>query len=167
MLTIHISGLIARELSALRREIERYPDDASLWRTPPGIANSAGTLALHLCGNLRHYIGARLGEDGYVRDRPAEFARRGVSREALTAEIDATAAAVAAVLPRLDPSRLGEPYPESVGGVIVRTDEFLVHLVTHLAYHLGQVDYHRRLVLEDPHTVGAIRLTSLSTAIPA
>ena len=87
MITSTIRALFQRELRALRREIEAYPDERQLWETPGGVANSAGNLALHVCGNLQHFIGARLGDTGYVRDRDAEFARRGVSRSEILAEI--------------------------------------------------------------------------------
>ena len=95
MLQTTIRTILTRELYALRRGVEAYPDDASLWRAVPGIANVGGTLVLHLCGNLQHFIGAVLGGSGYRRDREAEFSRREVSRAVLIAEIDAAIAAVA------------------------------------------------------------------------
>ncbi|HEX2719050.1 MAG TPA: hypothetical protein VHM67_15380, partial [Gemmatimonadaceae bacterium] len=89
MLRSTIQHILTRELLALRRGIEAYPDDASVWRPMPGIANVGGTLALHIAGNLQHFIGAVLGGTGYVRDRDAEFARRDVSRDEILREIDA------------------------------------------------------------------------------
>src|SRR6185503_3972087 len=101
-----IGTLLLRELVTLRKEIEAYPSDADLWRTVPGISNSGGTLALHLTGNLQHFIGGVLGQSGYVRNRDAEFGSRDVPREELLRQVDATIASVAAALHGLDPARL-------------------------------------------------------------
>ena len=148
---IHQSML--RELRALRRELDAYPDDASLWAVPPGIANSAGTLMLHLAGNLQHYLGAKLGGTGYVRDRNAEFAARGVSREELARQIDASVAAVGAAFARIGDGVLAADFPEPIKGITFNTGDWLVHLAVHLGYHVGQIDYHRRLVTGDATTV--------------
>jgi hypothetical protein len=145
-------SVLVRELKALRRQVEAYPDDASLWRSPAGIANPAGTLVLHLCGNLRHFVGKVLGGVEYVRDRDAEFSRRDVPRAELLAEIDATIEAVSAALGTPADARLSARYPMPIGGRMLTTSQFLVHLAAHLAYHLGQVDYHRRLLTEDATT---------------
>jgi hypothetical protein len=150
------STVILRELRALRREIEAYPDDETPWRVPPGIANPGGTLALHCAGNLQHYVGAVLGGTGYVRDRPAEFSRRDVPRSAILAELDRAREAVERTLADLPAEVLGRPYPEAVAGHIFPCDRFLAQIASHLAYHLGQVDYHRRLVTGDGTTVGAL-----------
>ena len=158
-----LASIIARELRTLRREIGAYPSEESIWLAPPGIANSAGTLTLHLIGNLQHLIGTQLGATGYVRNRDAEFASRNVSREDLVRGIDETIALVESVLPGVSKERMGEMYPVEVAGVRVRTDDFLAHLAAHLAYHLGQVDYHRRL-LAAPGTVGAMTIPDLVTA---
>jgi uncharacterized damage-inducible protein DinB len=133
----------------------------------PGITNSAGTLVLHLAGNLQHFFGACLGHTGYVRDRAAEFSRRGVAREDLVREIEAARAAVTAGLADLTASQLTAEFPEAVADTRLTTGEYLVHLVTHCAYHLGQVDYHRRNVTGSGTTIGAMRPAELSSARPA
>ena len=158
-----LSALIARDLRALQRELEAYPTEASIWEVPPGISNPAGTLAVHLVGNLQHFVGAVLGGSGYVRDRDAEFATRGTSRSDLIRMINDTIEVIEATLPRLSDERLAAPYPVEVAGVRVRTDDFLTHLAVHLGYHLGQVDYHRRLVAA-AGTVGAMGIPELATA---
>jgi uncharacterized damage-inducible protein DinB len=167
MLTEHLKTVITRELRALARQIQAYPDDASVWRTSPGVANSAGTLALHLAGNVQHYVGAKLGGAGYKRDRPAEFSRRDVSRTELLQEIERAIAAAEGTFPRLSERDLIADFPEPVGGRTIRTDEFLLHLATHLGWHLGQVDYHRRMVTGEAGKIGAVAVTELSTARPA
>ncbi|HEU4699123.1 MAG TPA: DinB family protein [Gemmatimonadales bacterium] len=166
MLAAAVRTLLVRELRALRRELEAYPDDASVWRQPPGLANSAGTLALHVAGNLQHFVGAVLGDSGYVRDRDAEFARRDVPRAELMAGLDAAIAAVEHTLPSLSEARLDDPYPVPVAGHLVQTGEYLCHLAAHLAYHLGQIDYHRRSVTGDARGVGALAPAELGTARP-
>lgn len=151
---------MVRDLHALEREIEAYPDDDLLWLTPPGISNSAGNLALHLTGNLRHFVGATLGKSGYVRNRDAEFATRGMSRADLVSEIRAAIMDVERALSELDDSRIDATFPIPIGPEQkkVRTGDWLVHLAGHLTYHLGQIDYHRRLLTADAKTVDTLSL---------
>ena len=156
-----LRSVFIRDLTAVGREIAAYPDDASLWKTVPGVANSAGTLALHAAGNIQHFIGATLGHSGYQRDREAEFSRRDLPRTALAAEIEKAVQAVDRALPGLTPEQLYAPYPLLIAGRRVRTLDFLVHLATHLSYHLGQVDYHRRIL-----TGGEAVETVLPQALP-
>jgi len=141
-----VREILERELGTLRKEILAYESDEAVWKVAPGIANSAGTLALHLAGNLRHYIGAVLGGTGYVRDRDAEFSRRGVPREELLAGLDEAERAVRETLRPMGPERLAEPYPEEFRGGEVTVEFMLLHTLSHFDYHLGQVNYHRRLV---------------------
>lgn len=164
MLVQSVAAILDRDLRALRRELEAYPDERDLWRLPPGVANSAGTLALHLAGNLQHYLGAALGATGYLRDRPAEFAARDVPRAMLLQEIEAARAAVGAGAARLGEQDLNADFPEVLGGSRVGLGEYLVHLVSHFSYHLGQIDYHRRVVTGEGRGVDAVRPTELSTA---
>jgi hypothetical protein len=167
MLVPTVAAVVDRELRTVRRELEAYPEEHLVWRTVPGIPNSGGTLALHLAGNLQHYIGAQLGQTGYVRNRPAEFARRDVSRAELLEEVETARSVVGSVLARLRDEDLPKQFPEIVGGVRVDTEEYLVHLLVHLAYHLGQLDIHRRVVTGDASGVGAVSQTELGTARPA
>ncbi|HZL84935.1 MAG TPA: DinB family protein [Candidatus Krumholzibacteria bacterium] len=156
--------VLLRELRTLQAEIGAYPREADLWRVVPGISNPGGNLALHLCGNLQHYIGARLGNSGYVRDRAAEFSQRDVSRAEILRLVDMTIASVTAVLSRLDACALEADFPEAVGGFTVKTAEFLAHLASHLAYHLGQIDYHRRMTTQSPTTASAVPVAALASA---
>jgi hypothetical protein len=166
VLTSALRSIFERDLRALRREVEAYPDEQLLWRVIPGIANVGGTLALHLAGNLQHFLGARLGKTGYVRKRDAEFSRRDVARVTLLAEIDAAGRAIAAGLSELTDAQLSDEFPEVIGGMRFTTGDYLMHLTTHLAYHLGQVDYHRRVVTGSDQPVGAMRTSELSSATP-
>ena len=164
MLTTCIAAVLSRDLRALRREIEAYGVERDLWRVEPGIGNSAGTLALHLAGNIQFFAGTVLGATGYVRDRAAEFAQRDVPRMELLREIDAALAAVERGVARLPDAALSQPYPQPPGGFAVTTGDFLLHLVSHLTYHLGQVDYHRRLLTGEAGQIRAVALRELATA---
>lgn len=151
--------VIARDLASLRAEVLSYPDDEAPWALPPGAPNSGGTLVLHLCGNLRHFVGAGLGGSGYVRDREAEFSTRGTARAELAALVHITAAEVALALEALSERRLDDPMTIGTSTLPVRRG--LLHLAAHLGYHLGQLDYHRRLVTGDAHGIGAMGLTAI------
>jgi len=156
-----LSTTILRELGAIKRELQAYPDDASVWAPIPGITNTGGTLALHVAGNLQHYFGAVLGNDGYRRDRDAEFARRDVPRAQLIDGIDRAMRAVDRTLRGLDDAILEQPYPEPIAKRTVKTSTFLVHLAVHLAYHMGQIDYHRRAATGNGATVDAVSVREL------
>jgi hypothetical protein len=163
-LAADLAAILDRELRTLRRELEAYPDERQIWQAVPGLANTAGTLALHLAGNLQHYVGARWGGTGYVRNRDAEFARRDVPRAELIAEIEQARTAVAAGLGAVRPQELDAEFPELIGGCRVRAGDFLVHTAMHFAYHLGQVDSHRRVVTGNADGVGALRPADLGSA---
>jgi uncharacterized damage-inducible protein DinB len=164
MLLAAVAGILDRDLRALARAVGAYPDERDLWRLPPGVPNSGGTLALHLAGNLQHYFGALLAGTGYRRDRAAEFADRDVPRAEILRRIEAARAAVRAAAERVSDSALEADYPEAIAGHRIATGEYLIHLVSHFAYHLGQLDYHRRLVTGDARGTGAIRAAELPTA---
>jgi hypothetical protein len=166
MLLAAVAGILDRDLRALARAVEAYPDEHDLWRQPPGAPNSGGTLALHLAGNLQHYFGARLGGTGYRRDRAAEFADRDVPREEILRRIEAARAAVRAAADRVDQEALTADFPEVIADAHIPTGEYLIHLLAHFAYHLGQLDYHRRLVTGDARGTGAMRPAELPSARP-
>ena len=143
---LDVAHILVRDLHAMADEVRQTPAD-KLWATLPGINNSVGTLAWHICGNLRHFIGSTLGGDGYVRQPQAEFSTRGLSHDEVVAEIEATAAAVEAALTGLDPNRLNEEFlnpPPHHQGRTVRY--FLIQLVSHFQRHRGQLDYLRRML---------------------
>ena len=157
MLASELAALFARDLTRLRQEIEAFPDTSALWATAPGISNLAGTLALHLEGNLREYVGRQLGHIDYQRDRPAEFGTRGAPKADLVARAEALREQIPAVVAALSDAELTATYPEAVLGVPMSTRQFLIHLSGHLNYHLGQIDYLRRITTGD----GAINLAGL------
>lgn len=138
--------IFERDLAKLKAEVEAYPNEGDLWRVEGEIANSAGNLCLHLAGNLRHFFGTVLGGTEYVRDRDTEFSSKFVPRAKLIEEVDAAAADVKAVLAKITDEDLQKTYPIEVFGHPMTTEFFIVHLATHLNYHLGQINYHRRIL---------------------
>lgn len=148
MLIETLKDLYARDLKKLKTEIESYRNETAMWKISGEIPNSGGNLALHLIGNLKSFIGANLGDSGYVRQRDLEFSNKDTPRAELLQMIDETADVVAATLDKLTTEQLEQVYP-----IVVFADRtepmttlwFLVHLATHLNYHLGQINYHRRL----------------------
>lgn len=145
MLKETIRILLARDLARLSGEVEAYRDEANLWRVEKGITNSAGNLCLHLAGNLNTYIGAILGQTGYVRNREMEFTQKDISRNELLGMIRATAGMADNILAGLEETALEKEYPVKVFDHEMTTGHFMVHLAAHLGYHLGQINYYRRL----------------------
>jgi uncharacterized damage-inducible protein DinB len=142
----HINKILERDLNKLEVEIKLYSSEESIWKIDGQIKNTAGNLCLHLCGNLQHYIGAVLGKTGYLRNRDHEFTAKGITQSELVAEIQRTKMAVKSTLEKISPSILSHEYPEKVFDHSMTTTYFLIHLTAHLGYHLGQVNYHRRLL---------------------
>ena len=141
------SRLYEQGLQKLRSEIESYPSEAELWKTGGEIPNSAGNLALHLIGNVNHFFGATLGETGYVRDRDLEFSSGEVSKERVIEEIDKAIPVVKQVLGSLSNEDLKKTYPVQFQNEDVTTEYVIGYLLGHFNYHLGQIDYHRRLLI--------------------
>ena len=157
-----IHRVLIRDLNALRREINAYPNQSDLWLAPPGISNSAGSLALHLTGNISHFIGAVIGENGYVRNRDAEFADKNIDLVELERRIDVAIQSVEDGLSEISDLDLEKPYPILLGELQLTIGQFLIHLVSHFGYHLGQIDYHRRIVTGSNATIGAENIAELT-----
>jgi uncharacterized damage-inducible protein DinB len=148
MLKQVLKELFHRDLGKLRNEIGAYKNEQKIWYIEKNIANSGGNLCLHLIGNLNAYIGAEFGKTGYVRDRPLEFSAKDVPQQKLLQMIDDTTAVVTAALDTLTDQDMEKEYPQLVFEQKTSTGYFLTHLATHLTYHLGQINYHRRLLDE-------------------
>lgn len=146
MTIAELASLYLRDLKTLRKEIAGFHEDADLWRTVHGISNSAGNLCLHLCGNLRHYIGHVLGGEDYVRDRPNEFAAKGLSKAWLMVEVASTEASIERGLGALSEHQCNAPFPAKLPMETSSTGHFLMHLYGHLSWHLGQINYLRRML---------------------
>jgi hypothetical protein len=141
-----IIQILDRDIGKLEAELLQYPNETLIWRTAGEIKNTAGNLCLHLCGNLQHYIGANLGKSGYIRNRPLEFSDKNVPRNKLLDEILKTREVVTGTLKEFSDEDLNKPYPEDALGYPMTNGFFLIHLTAHLSYHLGQINYHRRMI---------------------
>lgn len=147
-LSTELTALFRRDLARLVRQLDAI-DDARLWQVVPGVTNSAGNLLLHLNGNLREFVGRQMGGVPYVRDRAREFGARDVPRQEMAAALTELAALVPGVLETMTEARWNETFPENVLGEPLTHRQFVVHLYGHLNYHLGQIDYLRRVLTSD------------------
>lgn len=157
MLATELAALYSRDLTRLVQELSAFPDTATLWQTRAGISNAAGNLALHLEGNLREFIGRVLGHHDFTRDRPREFSDSGIEKSELVARLSAVRDEIPPVIASLSAEQLEGAYPMIYSGMTLPTQQMLIHLEGHLSYHLGQIDYLRRLLTGD----GAISLAEL------
>ena len=139
-------NLYKRELNNLKKEISAYQSENDLWKIAGQVSNPAGNLCLHLCGNLLYYIGGVLGGTGYIRNRDAEFSRKNIPAADLLREIDDTIEAVENALGKVSDDDLAKEFPLDFIGQKVTTGYLLMALLAHLTYHLGQINYHRRLI---------------------
>lgn len=146
MNTASLIEIFDRDLNKLITEINLYKDEERLWIIKDGIGNSAGNLCLHLIGNLNHFIGAILGNTGYVREREKEFSLKNIPRKELIQSIENTITVIKESLSKLTATDFEKLFPLEVFGKPMTTGFILLHLTTHLAYHLGQINYHRRLL---------------------
>lgn len=152
MITKHLIPLFQKDLDKLKEEISLYSKDEQLWQIKEGISNSGGNLCLHLTGNLQHFIGAVLGDSGYVRNRDAEFRVKNIPRSKLLEDIDTTRSVVTDTLEQLSKNDLQKDYLLPVLDEKTNTSYFLIYLLSHLNYHIGQINYHRRIVAGTPKT---------------
>lgn len=141
-----LKTLFNRDLNKLKTEIGSYQNEDTIWSIDKNISNSAGNLCLHLIGNLNTYIGAQIGKTNYVRNRELEFSQKDIPQAELIAKIEATIIVVNDALDQLTSEKLKKEYPLLVFETKTSTEFLLIHLTTHLAYHLGQINYHRRLL---------------------
>ena len=146
-ITNDLASLFSRDLTKLKQQIDAFPNDETLWQTLPGVTNAAGNLALHIEGNLREYVGRQLGKLPYKRNRELEFSSKGISRSELGARIAELGQTIPAVIQELSSEQMEMEYPEVVFEVATTTKEFLFHLYGHLNWHLGQIDYLRRILI--------------------
>ena len=146
MIQDNLSQLFERDLEKLKQEITAYTNEADLWIIQDGISNSPGNLSLHLVGNLKHFVGKMLGNIPYERQRDKEFSDKNISASVLLNSIDETIEAVKQTLENLSEDAIKKIFPSNVFGYEMTTEYFLLHLLAHLNYHLGQINYHRRLL---------------------
>src|SRR6185503_5641057 len=141
-----LQKIFKRDLEKLKQEISLYAEEKNFWLIDKNIANSAGNLCLHLVGNLNTYIGAEIGKTGYIRNRDLEFSQKNIPQQELIKMVEATITVVENGLAKLSEDDLEKEYPLLVFKEKTSTGYFLIHLAVHLDYHLGQINYHRRLL---------------------
>ncbi|MBU2940379.1 DinB family protein [Lacinutrix sp. C3R15] len=146
MLLVTLVKLYTRDLHAVIAELEAYSSEKNIWKVQGDVKNSAGNLCLHLVGNLNAFIGAALGNTGYIRKRDLEFSLKDIPRIELIQQIKDTVKVVENTLKNLTEEDLQKEYKRRVFEDTMTTEYFLVHLTMHLSYHLGQINYHRRLL---------------------
>ncbi|MEN2282014.1 DUF1572 family protein [Algoriphagus sp. SE2] len=146
MLLTQLIQLFERDIDRLYKEIEAYSDEDTLWKTDHKINNSAGNLCLHLLGNLQAFVGHELGGFNYERDREFEFAGKNVPKSKLLADIINLKRIMISSLEGMDESLITKNYPKEIFGKPMTNEFFLIHLYGHFNYHLGQINYHRRLL---------------------
>jgi uncharacterized damage-inducible protein DinB len=145
MIAKELEDIYVKNLDSLIKEVESYQREEDLWKLADGISNTAGNLCLHLAGNLKHFIGATLGNTGYVRDREAEFGSKNLSRHQILKELKEARKVVSDTLSVLDEKKLEADFPfEFAGKKSIRY--YLMFFLAHFNYHLGQVNYHRRIL---------------------
>lgn len=142
----YITTLYETNLNKLIEEINLYKNEDDLWKIKEGISNSAGNLTLHLIGNLNHFIGATLGNTGYIRERDKEFSLKNIPRTKLIEDINSVSAIIKNTLQGLTEADIEKNFPLPVNDTTTSTSFVLVYMHAHLNYHLGQINYHRRLL---------------------
>ncbi|MEO8512682.1 MAG: DUF1572 family protein [Ignavibacteria bacterium] len=142
----YITGQYQKYLDNLGKEISLYTNEADLWKLQGDLKNTPANLALHICGNLKHNIGSVIGKNGFVRNRDLEFSTKGISKSEILQEIESTTNMVIPILDSLTDDDLIEPFPEASHGEDQTVYDALIRLALHLGYHVGQINYHRRLL---------------------
>ena len=138
--------LFERDIQRVKLEIESYKNEENLWKLDGEILNSAGNLCLHLIGNLNHFIGAEIGKTGYIRQRELEFSQKTIPKKELVEKLEEVIKIVDTSIKSLGEEglRAETAVPKFIEK---QTNAFLLlHLHAHLNYHLGQINYHRRLL---------------------
>ncbi len=141
-----ITSLFERDINKLIEELMLYKNEETIWKIKEGISNSGGNLTLHLLGNLNHFIGATLGNTGYIRERDKEFSLKNIPRLQLVEELKKVNSVVKNTLTHLSDEDLEKNFPVPLNDKTLSTSFVLLHLLAHFSYHLGQVNYHRRLI---------------------
>ncbi len=139
-------NLFVRYLNNLKDEISSYKHEGDIWEVTGNITNTPGNLCLHLCGNLQHYFGALIGKSGYKRNRDAEFSRKNISKDELLNEINNAIKSVSMIFDIIDEQDLLKPFPDKTFGENATNDDAIMHCAIHFGYHLGQINYHRRIL---------------------
>ena len=146
MLNSILAGFYARDIRRLIEEINLFSNEDDLWKTQGSVTNSSGNLALHIIGGLNHHIGKTLAQTGYVRHRDQEFSLKGIPRAEIVAQLEQLIPMITGTLNAFTPDRMEDKFPSMFDDKDVPNSYVLVQLLAHLNYHLGQVNYLRRVL---------------------
>ncbi|HQF42636.1 MAG TPA: DUF1572 family protein [Ignavibacteriaceae bacterium] len=137
---------VVRDLDKLKRELTSYKNpNENIWISKPEVSYSAGNLCLHLLGNLNHFIGAVLGNTGYIRNRDLELSQKDIPVDELIKQIDETILTVEKTFDNITTDMLNQDYPILFNNQKITTCQMLINTVCYLNYHLGQINIHRKL----------------------
>lgn len=129
-------------INQLITELHAFDQEEQIWSSNGLIKNSPGVLVKHIIGNLNHFIGFGLGYTDYQRDRPAEFSETRLSVLELVNRLEETRKLVLDILQK--ETDLNKPVPGHLFKREITLGYYLSKLSTHLAYHVGQINYYRR-----------------------
>ena len=146
MLSESLIYVYENDLRRVMAEIKQYEAEEDLWKVTGEISNSGGNLALHLIGNVKHYLGAVLGGSSYKRERDKEFSNRHISRKEIIRELENAIEIMKQTLGKLTAEDFEKDFPQEFSGQTQKTLPVVIYMLSHLAYHLGQINYHRRLL---------------------
>ena len=146
MVTTLLSDFYTRDLRKFIDEVNLFKQEDNLWRTDGTIKNSSGNLALHIIGGTNYLIGTQLANTGYVRNRDQEFIIKGVPRKELVTQLEALIPMIQLTLQAHSDAQLDEEYPLMFDGAKRSKSYIFIQLLAHLNYHLGQVNYLRRVL---------------------
>ncbi len=143
MLNTLLANFYERDIRKLIEEVSLFKEEQNLWKTLGSVKNSGGNLVLHIIGGMNYLIGTLLIQTGYVRDRDQEFIRKGVDRKDL---IDQLEQLIPVIITALNTIHMEADYPIIFDGKTRSNSYVLMQLSLHLNYHLGQVNYLRRIL---------------------
>jgi len=146
MLNNILASFYERDLRKLVDEIKMFKNEENLWKTHGSITNSSGNLALHIVGGMNFHVGSRLAKTGYIRNRDQEFSKKDVPRLDIIADLEKLIVLINGTLNNLTDDDLKKDFPAPFDGATNSISYVLVTLLAHLNYHLGQVNYLRRML---------------------
>jgi len=146
MLSEILAEFYERDILKLKEEVDLFRNEENLWKTSGSVKNSSGNIVLHIIGGLNYLIGATLGQTEYIRNRDQEFIRKDVPRAELLSGLDELVPMVREILGKLTAQQMEDDFPIFFDRPKTSTSYVLVQLALHLNYHLGQVNYLRRIL---------------------
>jgi len=146
MLNNLLATFYERDIRKLIEEVNLFSNEDNLWRTHGSVKNTSGNLVLHIMGGLNYLIGTQLAQTGYVRNRDQEFTSKGVKKEYLIAGLEELIPMINKTLNAFTQEDMEAEYPLIFDDMKVSNSYVLLQLLLHLNYHLGQVNYLRRML---------------------